>query len=40
MVNIWRRCAGAKRGGLAAPLVEALELGRVPRPLDGVLANV
>ena len=25
---------------LAAPLVEALELGRVPRPLDGVLANV
>jgi hypothetical protein len=25
---------------LAAPLVEALELGRVPRPLDGVLAHV
>jgi hypothetical protein len=25
---------------LAAPLVEALDLGRVPRPLDGVLAHV
>jgi hypothetical protein len=25
---------------LAAPLVEALDLGRVPRPLEGVLAHV
>jgi Overcoming lysogenization defect protein-like, TOPRIM domain len=25
---------------LAAPLVEALDLGRVPRPLDGVLTHV
>jgi hypothetical protein len=25
---------------LAAPLVEALDLSRVPRPLDGVLAHV
>jgi hypothetical protein len=25
---------------LAAPLVEALDLGRVPRPLDGVLAHL
>ena len=25
---------------LAAPLVEALDLGRVPRPLDGVLAHI
>ena len=25
---------------LAAPLVEALDLDRVPRPLDGVLAHL